>query len=215
MNKSALVERAKQIAMSHYGTSNSMNLNPESDSLDNFNGAGGARPGFKMIPVAFGFNVDNDLTARKDVALSAGAFASAANLATAGISCDALFGDGAVITSLTFTAADSKLTCDQFLAYLKSRRMLVERIEIQTDNTAQLKETITHVVGSPFKTEKQDIVRISRYKSVNQNATTEVEMVLKTKSERFWMGPDDIVTVGISKSSDSNFIIAGLLEVPA
>lgn len=206
------MKKAQNIAVQHFA---GRKMNPE--QLDNFNASTGLspRPGYTFREVFFNFNVDNNLTARKDLTICPASFTANADLGTAGITSDGIITDGEVITDLSATASDAKLTNDHFTAWLRENRLLVTQIEIESDTTAQFAEKFVHVKATPFVTDKQTIINIKPYKSPNQTSTSEVKMVLKTKGQEFWMGPDDVVTVGIAKSSDSNFRIVGLAEVPA
>lgn len=187
--------------------------------FNNFSGAGvAARPGFQFVPFKFSFTVANAVAApaaNKKLALSAGRHGTAAALAAGSFPTDAVMGDGAVITDFTITADDSNLNCDFFANYFKDRRLYVERLELNSDAPAQFTRTIVVAASTPGNVEKKRTIRIQPYFSVNQNSTNQVDMVLGTKGEEFWIGPDHVAVLDVEKTSQLVIIMSGMMEIPA
>lgn len=173
-----------------------------------------ARPGFAMFNIDFAFSIDNDLTADKKLALSPGLHSSSAALATAGYSCDAVIGDGAVITDLTLSAENPKLTVNFFKNFLANRRFLVEKIRMTSDQESQFQKTIEIGISTPASVEGTKTIKINPYYNVNQQSAKTVDMVLGKHGEQFWMGPDNVAILNVAKSSNLDIIISGKIELP-
>lgn len=182
----------------------------------NFNDAQMARPGYKFSrEEQFGFNVNNDIAAARTIALSVGRNNTAAALTTAGLSVNQKLADGTLETNLVVTASEGEKTCDHFMSYAEVRRFYVTGIRITSDVTSQFAKTIKIASTTPAGLGKVSTLQVSKWKSPNQNSSTEIERNLLANGEAFWIGPDTAVVMDFAASSDVDVILTGYYEYPS
>jgi hypothetical protein len=135
----------------------------EDDHLD-FGGHGKSFLNEERSSITFAFKLQNATAAKKIVALTPTYLGTAASIATAtGETVDGILTDGAIITNLTGTAGNSKLTIAGLQSFVKQNPTRILEMTIVSNDTSTFEENITYQHLSPFRTLQNNRIPLTDY----------------------------------------------------
>lgn len=146
-------------------------IGADDDHVD-FNGHGKSFLNEDRSSITYTFKLQNASAGRKVIALTPTYLGTAAALATAtGETVDGILTDGTIITSVTGTAGNSKLTIAGMQAFTKSNATRVLEMTIVSNDTSSFEEKITFQHLSPFRSLENNTIPLTDYVKPDQYNT--------------------------------------------
>lgn len=143
----------------------------DDDHVD-FNGHGKSFLNEDRSSITYSFKLQNAAAAKKVIALTPTYLATAAALATAtGETVDGVLTDGTIITSVTGTAGNSKLTIAGLQAFIKQNPTRILEMTIVSNDTSSFEEKITYQHLSPFRSLENNTIPLTDYVKPDQYNT--------------------------------------------
>lgn len=93
---------------------------------------------------------------------------NAAQIAAAGFTVDAVLDDGAMLSGLEATAANSKFRIRDFLRYVLLNSALIKKMTVACANTDAYEKTITIVRVNPTGNQGEEYVHLTNFYNVQQ-----------------------------------------------
>lgn len=138
------------------------------DHLD-FQGSGNSYLGENSGTVNFAFSITNAAAATKQIALTPTYLGTAAALATAtGETVDGVLTDGTIITNVTGTAGNSKLTIAGLQNFIRNNPSKLTRMTIVSNDTSSFETNIIYQDLSAFRTLQNNRIPLTKYVDPNQ-----------------------------------------------
>ena len=147
------------------------NYTGEGDDMLSFSG-GSSYLGENSGTVNYKFSLTNAAAADKKIALTPTYLATAAALAVAtGETVDGVLTDGTIITNVTGTAGNSKLTIAGLQAFTLRNAAKLTRMTIVSNSATSFETDIVYQDLSPFRSLQNNRIPITKYVSPNQYNT--------------------------------------------
>lgn len=135
----------------------------DDDHVD-FNGAGKSFLNEDRSSITYSFRLTNAAAANKVIALTPTYLGTAAALATAtGETVDGVLTDGTIITNVTGTAGNSKLTIAGLQNFIKQNPTRILEMTIVSNDTSSFEEKITYQHLSPFRSLENNTIPLTDY----------------------------------------------------
>lgn len=131
------------------------------------------------------------------------AFTDATNITAAGYTCDTVADDGTIASSVTLTAANSKMSYRQFREYIKNQPQICREIIIQASNSDVFNSTLEVIRCTPLSGAKAEYLTLSDFRSVDQQATDKI--VIKDANLEMSFDTLMLMTVGASRTVTVTF----------
>ena len=115
-------------------------------------------------------------------------------IVAAGYACDVVLDDGTLMTSLTATAANSKMNIRQFRNYILQQPRVIQDITIQANNVAAFDKVIEVVKISPLSGSASQYLPLSDFLSVDQQSSNKINIIgvnLETMYDTLMLMPID------------------------
>lgn len=103
-------------------------------------------------------------------------FTNPAAIVAAGYGCDVVLDDGTILTDVTATSSNSKMSIRHFREYIKNYGRTIKTMSVQASHAAAFNEVIEVVNATPLKGAASDYIALQDFKSVDQTATDKVNL---------------------------------------
>lgn len=160
-------------------------------SQENFAGEGAGT-------VNFGFTLVNAAAANKVIAITPTYLTTAAALATAtGETVDGVLTDGTIITNVTGTAGNSKLTIAGLQAFIAKNPAKLTKMTIVSTDTSTFETNLVYQDLSPFRTLSNNRIPLTKYVDPRQFNTKKAVVDFYTDYPDFQLDDQKMILITI------------------